>query len=99
MDTENSQVETQPKYKVGDLVWLPIPFRLGGKKGVSLVQTTITAVVYSRYDGKSTFGGYMTANEREYKVVIESGVFATRAEVEALIDKYAAKIKAEEEGK
>lgn len=98
MDTENSQVETQPKYKVGDLVWLPIPFRFGGEKGVSLVQTTITAVVYSRYDGKSTFGGYMTANEHGHKVVMESGVFATRAEVEALIDKLAAEIKAEEEG-
>lgn len=78
MNTENSQEQTQtPKYKVGDVVWLPIPFCLDKEKGLALVQTTITAVCYSRHNGKSTFGGYMTANERRH-FVIESGVFATR---------------------
>ena len=100
MDTENSQVETQtPKYKVGDLVWLVIFGEIESAKEFLFVQTTITALVYRRLDGKSTFAGYMTANERQERCAKEKGVFATREEVEALVDRMEADIKAELEGK
>lgn len=96
MDNTNSQAETQtPKFKVGDLVWVPI---FGGIKSVKdflFVQTTITALVYSRLDGKSTFKGYMTASEHQKRVVKGKGVFTTREDVEALIDRMKAEIDAE----
>ena len=100
MDTENSQVETQtPKYKVGDLVWLVIFGEIESAKEFLFVQSTITALVFRRVDGKSAFAGYMTANERQERCVKEEGVFATREEVEALVDRMEADIKAELEGK
>lgn len=100
MDTENSQVETQtPKYKVGDLVWLVIFGEIESDKEFLFVQSTITALVYVRRDGKSVFAGYMTANERKARCAKEAGVFATREEVEALVDRMEADIKAELEGK
>lgn len=87
MDTENSQVETQtPKYKVGDLVWLVIFGEIESAKEFLFVQSTITALVFRRVDGKSAFAGYMTANERQERCVKEEGVFATREEVEACVD-------------
>ncbi len=100
MNEDNSQVETQtPKYKVGDLVWLVIFGEIESAKEFLFVQSTITALVYRRLDGKSTFCGYMTANERKQICAKEAGVFATREEVEALIDRMEADIKAEMEGK
>lgn len=100
MDTENSQVETQtPKYKVGDLVWLVIFGEIESAKEFLFVQSTITALVFRRVDGKSAFAGYMTANERKQRCAKEAGVFATREEVEALIDRMEADIKAKMEDK
>lgn len=98
MDTGNSQVETQtPKYKVGDVVWVPIPRNVNGDEGLAFLQTAITAVVYSRFDEKSTFEGYIPASERGYRLIQETGIFATREEVEAFIDEIQAKAKAEME--
>ncbi len=98
MNTENSQEQTQtPKYKVGDVVWVPIPRNVNGSGGLAFVQTAITAVVYSRFDGMSTFEGYIPASERGYRLIQESGVFGTREETEALIDEIQAKAKAEME--
>lgn len=96
MDNTNSQAETQtPKFKVGDLVWVPIFGGIESVKDFLFVQTTITALVYSRLDGKSTFEGYMTASEHKKRVVKGKGVFTTREDVEALIDRMKAEIDAE----
>lgn len=98
MNTENSQEQTQtPKYKVGDVVWIPMARNVNGSGGLAFVQTAITAVVYSRFDGKSTFEGYIPASERGYRLIQESGVFGTRKEVEALIDRVQVKANAEME--
>ena len=88
MNTDNSQAETQtPKYKVGDVVWVPILRKVDDSGGLVFVQTTITAVVYSRIGGVSTFEGYIHAGAcEENRLIQESGVFGTREEVEALID-------------
>ena len=100
MDNTNSQEETQtPKYKLGDLVWIPTPRSLDYGKSVVFVQTTITGVVYSRLDGKSTFFGYITANERQCGAISASATFATREEAEAFVDRLTAEVKAEMEGK
>ena len=98
MDNTNSQAET-PKFKVGDLVWIPTPRSLDFGKSVVFVQTTIAGVVYSRLDGKSTFFGYITANEGQRGAISASATFATREEAEALIDRLDAEVKAEMEGK
>lgn len=102
MDNTNSQAET-PRFKVGDLVWLVIFGEIESVKEFLFVQTTITALVYSRLDGKSTFAGYKTASEHQKRVAKGKGVFATREEVEALIDRMNveidAQIKANKEGK
>lgn len=99
MNTENSQEQTQtPKYKVGDLVWVPIPCNVNGSGGLAFLQTSITAVVYSRFDGKSTFEGYIPASERRYRLIQEAGIFATREDAEAFIDEIQKKAKAEMEG-
>ena len=98
MDNTNSQVET-PKYKIGDLVWVPIIGEIGNENEMLFAQTTIIALVYSSLDGKSTFMGYQTAKENLNKVVRESAVFATRAEIEALLARFGTEIKAEMEGK
>ena len=100
MDNTNSQAETQtPKFKVGNLVWIPTPRSLDYSRSVVFVQTTITGVVYSRLDGKSTFFGYITANEGQRGAISASATFATREEAEALIDRLDAEVKAEMEGK
>ena len=100
MDNTNSQAETQtPKYKIGDVVWVPILGEIGNENEMLFAQTTIIALVYSSLDGKSTFMGYQTAKENPNKVARESAVFATRAEIEALLARFGAEIKAEKEGK
>ena len=88
MNTNNSQEQTQtPKYKVGDEVWVPILRKVDDSGGLVFVQTTITAVVYSRIGGVSTFEGYIHAGEREENQIMkEAGVFGAREEAEALID-------------
>lgn len=98
MDNTNSQAET-PKFKIGDLVWIPTPRSLDYSRSVVFVQTTIAGVVYSRLDGKSTFFGYITANEGQCGAISASVTFATREEAEALIDRLDAEVKAELEGK
>lgn len=98
MDNTNSQAET-PKFKVGDLVWVPIFGGIESVKDFLFVQTTITALVYSRLDGKSTFEGYITASEGQSRSISASATFATREEAEALIDRLDAGVKAELEGK
>lgn len=98
MDNTNSQAET-PKFKIGDLVWIPTPRSLDYRRSVVFVQTTIAGVVYSRLDGKSTFFGYITANEVQCGAISASATFATREEAEALIDRLDAEVKAEMEGK
>ncbi len=80
-------------------MWIPMPRNVNGGGGLVFVQTTITAVVYTRFDGKSTFEGYIPASERQNKLIEESGVFATREEVEAFVDNIQAKAEAEMEGK
>lgn len=98
MNTENSQEQTQtPKYKVGDVVWVPIPRNVNGGGGLAFVQTAITAVVYSRFDGMSTFEGYIPASERGYRLIQETGIFATREDAEAFIDEIQKKAEAETE--
>ena len=58
MDTENSQEQTQnPKYKVGDVVWALLPSKYRDEKGMLIEHAKITALVYSRSDGATTFRG------------------------------------------
>ena len=98
MNTENSQEQTQtPKYKVGDVVWVPILGEIRGDNGKLFEQAKIVALVYSRCDGKSDFKGYVLSANTEFGSVKESAVFATREEVEALIDKIQAEAKAQME--
>ncbi len=97
MNTENSQEIKQPRFNVGDLVWLPIPSRIN-LRSVVFIQTTIVAVAYSRLNGKSIFEGYIAANGGK-SVVVEEAVFATREEAEAFLDKIEAEVEAEKGGK
>lgn len=95
MNTKKSQEIKTPKYKVGDLVWLPIPHSINCRNGVVFLQTTIVSVAYSRLNGRSIFEGYIAANGSTRSIVAEEAVFATREEAEAFLDKIEAEVKAE----
>ena len=98
MNTENSQEQTQtPKYKGGDVVWVPILGEIRGDNGKLFEQGKIIALIFSRSDGKTKFKGYVLSANTEFGSVKESAVFATREEVEALIDKIQAEAKAQME--
>lgn len=87
MDTGNSQVETQtPKYKVGDVVWALLPSKYKDEKGMLIEHAKITALVYSRSGGATTFRGYVLSANTEFGSIKEAGIFATREDAEVFTD-------------
>lgn len=93
MNTENSQEQTQtPKYKVGDVVWALLPSKYRDEKGMLIEHAKITALVYSRSDGATTFRGYVLSANTEFGSIKETGIFATREDAEAFSDELQAQI-------
>ena len=93
MNTENSQEQTQtPKYKVGDVVWALLPSKYKDEKGMLIEHAKITALVYSRSGGATTFRGYVLSANTEFGSIKEAGIFATREDAEAFSDEIQAQI-------
>lgn len=93
MNTDNSQVKPQnPKYKVGDEVWALLPSKYRDEKGMLIEHAKITALIYSRSDGATTFRGYVLSANTEFGSIKEAGIFATREDAEAFSDELQAQI-------
>ena len=98
MNADNSQAETQtPKYKVGDVVWALLPTEYKNREGMLIEHAKITAVVFARSGGATTFMGYVLSANTEFGSIKEAGIFATREEAEAFSDELQAQIKAKSE--
>lgn len=88
MNTEKSQEETKtPKYKVGEEVWAIMAGKFCDDDERVYTHCTITAIIYSRKNGKSIFRGYYTTATDTDGALKEKAVFATREEAEAYVDK------------
>lgn len=98
MNTENSQTQP-PKYKVGDVVWALLSSKYRDEKGMLIEHAKITALIYSRLGGATTFKGYVLSANTEFGSIKEAGIFATREDAEVFTDEIQAQIqtKAEDE--
>ena len=98
MNTDNSQVKTQtPKYKVGDVVWALLPTEYKNREGMLIECAEITAVVFARSSGATTFMGYTLSANTEFGSIKEAGIFATREEAEVFTDEIQAQIQTKAE--
>lgn len=57
----------------------------------------ITALVYSRSGGATTFRGYVLSANTEFGSIKEAGIFATREDAEVFTDEIQAQIQTEAE--
>ena len=78
---------TSPKFKVGDIVWIPFPAILDSEGSICFIQTTITALVFELRNGNGVFWGYKLVDLPNGKCADEDSVFASKDECIAFINK------------
>lgn len=79
-NTTKSAKSTSPKFKVGDIVWIPFPTILGSEDSICFMQTTITALVFELRNGNGVFLGYKLVDLPNDKCASKDSVFASKDE-------------------
>ena len=82
-----STKSTSPKFKVGDIVWIPFPGILDLTEDICIMQTVITALVFSRKNGRCIFSGYKLSELPDTKCIREDAVFPSKEKCIAFINK------------
>lgn len=77
---------TSPKFKVGDIVWIPYPAILESADVICFIQTTITALVFEFRNGKEVFLGYKLVDLPNKKCASKNSVFASKDECIAFLN-------------
>ena len=77
---------TSPKFKVGDIVWIPFPAILDSEDSICFMQTTITALFFELRNGNGVFLGYKLVDLPNEKCVKENAVFASKDECIAFLN-------------
>ena len=83
--TTKSTKSTSPKFKVGDIVWIPYPAILDSEDSTCFIQTTITALVFKLRNGNGVFVGYKLVDLPNDKCAKKDSVFASKDECIAFI--------------
>ena len=78
---------TSPKFKVGDIVWIPFPAMLESEDATCFIQTTITALVFEFRNGEGVFLGYKLVDLPNEKCAGKNAVFASKDECIAFLNK------------
>ena len=71
---------TSPRFKVGDVVWIPYPAMLESEDSICFIQTTITALVFEFRNGNGVFVGYKLVDLPNNKCANKNSVFASKDE-------------------
>ena len=77
---------TIPKFKVGDIVWIPYPAILDSDDSICFIQTTITALVFELRNGNGVFFGYKLVDLPIDKCASKDSVFASKDECIAFLN-------------
>lgn len=75
-----STKSTSPKFKVGDIVWIPYAAILDSGNSICFIQTTITALVFELRNGNGVFLGYKLVDLPNDKCANKDSVFASKDE-------------------
>jgi hypothetical protein len=81
-----STKSTSPKFKVGDIVWIPYPAILDSEDSICIIQTTITALVFELRNGNGVFSGYKLVDLPNDKCATKNSVFASKDECIAYLN-------------
>ena len=81
-----STKSTSPKFKVGDVVWIPYPAILDSEDRICFIQTTITALVFELRNGNGVFLGYKLVDLPNEKCAGKNAVFASKDECIAFLN-------------
>lgn len=84
--TIKSTKSTSPRFKVGDIVWIPYPEILDSENSTCFMQTTITALVFEFKNGNGVFLGYKLVDFPNEKCVKENYIFASKDECIAFLN-------------
>lgn len=84
--TTKSTKSTSPKFKIGDIVWIPFPVILDSEDSICFIQTTITALVFELRNGNGVFRGYKLVDLPNDKCAVEGAVFASKDECIAFLN-------------
>lgn len=71
---------TSPRFKVGDVVWVPYPAIVDSEDTICFIQTTITALVFEFRNGNEVFLGYKLVDLPNEKCATKNSVFASKDE-------------------
>lgn len=77
---------TSPRFKVGDVVWIPYPAILDSEDSICFIQTTITALVFELRNGNGVFFGYKLVDLPNDKCANKNSVFASKDECIAYLN-------------
>lgn len=77
---------TSPKFKVGDVVWIPYPAILDSEDSICFIQSTITALVFKFRNGNGVFLGYKLVDLPNDKCANKNSVFASKDECIAFLN-------------
>lgn len=81
-----STESTSPKFKVGDIVWIPYAAILDSEYSICFIQTTITALVFELRNGNGVFWGYKLVDLPNDKCANKDSVFASKDECIAALN-------------
>lgn len=81
-----STESTSPKFKVGDIVWIPCAAILDSEYSICFIQTTITALVFELRNGNGVFWGYKLVDLPNDKCANKDSVFASKDECIAALN-------------